>query len=158
MKNQSRNPYSFFKDTEIESNLTAIIYKECSFYIMEKFIEFGIPPSAAFSSEVEKVYNDAYAKDPSFKKRLENFKRYFGYLVGKFLETEGYITLTDEHGRTMRGKVKGNKFFKTGTKFIKTDMKLYKTGTKENPFMKAAGVAEIGDMPNDSLDTIIYDK
>jgi hypothetical protein len=155
IKGKSANPYSFFKYTEIEKHLTELINKECSFYVMEKFIEFGLPPAAAFSAEVEKLYTDACAADASFKKQLDNLKKYFGYLVGQALETKGYITQTDQYGRTIRGKVKGNKFFKTATKFVKTDMSLYYKKPKDNPFMKAAGVAEIGDI---DPDTIIYDK
>jgi hypothetical protein len=153
-KIHSSNPYSYFKYSEIEKELIQLIDNKCSFEIMERFIEYGLPPVAAFSKDVEAIYQKHCLKNPSLKSRLEILKRYFGFLVGKKLESSGYIKEKDEHGGVNRGKIKGNKFFKMGTKFTKVSGNSLQK--EENPFSKISGIASIGDLTDDELNSIVY--
>lgn len=149
MKNQSSNPYKTFKFTEVEQKLTELLNDNSSIKVMEKFVEYGIPPVGAFSKEAEEIYNDACTKTPSLKNRQHDFNKFVGYMVGQEMEKRGYKKTGS------RGKVKG-KFFKTGTKFIKGSEGKVTKENSESPFSKLAGIVKIGNMSNEEMDNVIY--
>ncbi|CAN5595581.1 hypothetical protein BH10BAC5_BH10BAC5_28120 [soil metagenome] len=147
MDNQSTNPYKKFKNSKTELELTKLLKAPYSLLIMEKFVEYGIPPVGALSKEAEEIYNSIYKTNSYLKTSQHEFNKYFGYLVGQELGKIGY----KKSGS--RGKLK-SKFFKTGTKFIKNSQS--KNYISESPFAKLAGIAKIGTMSNDEIDNTIY--
>ncbi len=149
MKNQSKNPYKYFEFSEIEQKLYDLLKDKSTIKVMEKLVEYGIPPVGAITKEAEEIYNDACTKTPSLKNRQHDFNKYFGYLVGQEMEKRGYKKTGS------RGKIKG-KFFRTGTKFIKSSEKKTEVNESVNPFSRLAGIVKIGKMSNEELDNVIY--
>lgn len=149
MKKQSENPYKFFKYTDLEKELNNLISQESSIKVMEKFVEYGIPPVGALAKEAEDIYISKCEINPSLNNKQHEFNKFFGYLVGQELEKRGYRKTGS------RGKVKG-RFFKTGTKFTKIHERKNVIAESENPFSKIAGIVKIGDMSNEEIDNVVY--
>ena len=151
MKKQSSNPYKFFQYTEIEEKVNELIENKYSTKVMEKFVEYGIPPVGAVTKEAEELYTLLCDKNPSLRNRQHDYNKFVGYLVGQKLEKLGYQKTGS------RGKIKG-KFFKTGTKFMKSPEGKVSKEAVENPFSKLAGIVKIGNMSNEEIDNVIYES